>query len=71
MERDGDVSPDWRTIYAEEPDEDARGHRGRARTGSEPIAQGAPAKPGAGQVGHPEEAIDELKRKIERLARST
>ena len=63
MERDGDVSPDWRTIYAEEPDEDAASVEGERPAGLEPEAEAeAPAR-----AVTPEEAIDELKRKIERL----
>ncbi len=45
MERDGDVSPDWRTIYAEEPDEDAAGVEGEPAAGQEPEAQGVRRRP--------------------------
>jgi chromosome segregation protein len=83
MERDGDVSPDWRTIYAEEPDEEAGTAEGGEAEGGAPDASAAaqPAvalgEPGAtesqapaetpARAVTPEEAIDELKRKIERL----
>jgi chromosome segregation protein len=75
MERDGDVSPDWRTIYAEEPDEDA----GTDAEGAAAEAAGGEAAPEAAQPAEsreaaappravtPEEAIEELKRKIDRL----
>jgi chromosome segregation protein len=73
LERDGDLSPDWRTIYAEEPDDEA------AADGE--VAAGAEAAPAAGDATGtaagsaepplrpvtPEEAIDALKHKIERL----
>ncbi|MFO7692036.1 MAG: chromosome segregation protein SMC [Vicinamibacterales bacterium] len=70
MERDGDVSPDWRTIYAEEPDEDTAAAEGDREAGVRPdeaasdaaVPAESPARPVT-----PEEAIDELKRKIERL----
>jgi len=42
MERDGDVSPDWRTIYAEEPDEEAQAGR------PQPPAARASLRPGPG-----------------------
>ena len=78
MERDGDVSPDWRTIYAEEPDEEsAPADADRAAGAEEPAAEGlagAPSDEAAGaeagapaRAVTPEEAIEELKRKIERL----
>ncbi len=70
MERDGAVSPDWRAIYAEEPDDD----------GGVPEAEGVPpvvpAEDGAAVEAPlqadarpltPEDAIAELRRKIERL----
>jgi chromosome segregation protein len=78
MERDGDVSPDWRTIYAEEPDEEAAtGEADLAPMTEPPAGDGRAAAP-AGQEAAaapeaparavtPEEAIEELKRKIERL----
>jgi chromosome segregation protein len=75
MERDGDVSPDWRTIYAEEPDEDSAVEPtapADAGTGAAGLADAAAAAvaadtaPAARPVT-PEEAIEELKRKIERL----
>jgi chromosome segregation protein len=69
MERDGDVSPDWRTIYAEEPEEDATAEIGLAPgTEAEPEARpdGAAAEALARALT-PEEAIEELKRKIEKL----
>jgi chromosome segregation protein len=65
LERDGDVSPDWRTIYAEEPDEEAADAEARAEApAAEPAAADAAAP---GRAVTPDEAIDELKRKIERL----
>ena len=81
MERDGDVSPDWRTIYAEEPDEDAAAAEGERAAGPEEMAaegqaQAPSGEAAAGAAGPaeasartvtPEEAIDELKRKVERL----
>jgi chromosome segregation protein len=75
MERDGDVSPDWRAIYAEEPDEEAApGELDREVPAAEPAAAGQ-AEQHAGEAAAdappravtPEEAIEELKRKIERL----
>ncbi|MCX6552027.1 MAG: hypothetical protein NTY02_13685, partial [Acidobacteria bacterium] len=67
MERDGDVSPDWRTIYAEEPDEDAAADvEGAAAAGD--AGEPAPAVAEVpGRVLTPEDAIEELKRKIEKL----
>ena len=72
MERDGDVSPDWRTIYAEEPDEEAAAGEAEA-----PVAGGQAEVPAGTEAAAeteaapravtPEEAIEELKRKIERL----
>jgi chromosome segregation protein len=77
MERDGDVSPDWRTIYAEEPEEDAGavGAEAAAETAGSAVEgqpEGAaaeiPVEAGAApRAVTPEEAIEELKRKIERL----
>jgi len=83
LERDGDVSPDWRTIYAEEPDEEAGTAEGGEAEGGAPGAGAAaqpavaPGEPGAtesqapaeapARAVTPEEAIEELKRKIERL----
>jgi len=83
MERDGDVSPDWRTIYAEEPDEEAAAAEA-GPAGAEVSAAAAVEQPAAGpgetapaglaagaeepaRSVTPEEAIEELKRKIERL----
>jgi chromosome segregation protein len=66
MERDGDVSPDWRTIYAEEPDEEAAAAEAQPEAAGETPPEAAPAEPPARTLT-PEEAIDELKRKIERL----
>jgi chromosome segregation protein len=69
LERDGDVSPDWRTIYAEEPEEDATPEAGLApvaEPGAEPGPDGAAAEALARALT-PEEAIEELKRKIEKL----
>ena len=72
LERDGDVSPDWRTIYAEEPDEEAGageaeapGAGGQAEVPAG--AEAAAAAEAAPRAVTPEEAIEELKRKIERL----
>ncbi len=68
LERDGDVSPDWRTIYAEEPDEDSAAAEEPAEAASveAPLDTAPPVDTPARSVT-PEEAIDELKRKIERL----
>jgi chromosome segregation protein len=68
LERDGDVSPDWRTIYAEEPDEDSAAAEESAEAASvdAPLDTALPVDTPARSVT-PEEAIDELKRKIERL----
>ena len=73
MERDGDVSPDWRTIYAEEPDEEAVAAEASAAEQAG-AAVGETAAPGGtvpadapARTVTPEEAIEELKRKIERL----
>ena len=70
MERDGDVSPDWRTIYAEEPDEEAGAGEAEAPGAggqAEVPARAAAAAEAAPRAVTPEEAIEELKRKIERL----
>jgi len=68
LERDGDVSPDWRTIYAEEPDEDGAAAEESAEAASldAPLDTAPPVDTPPRSVT-PEEAIDELKRKIERL----
>jgi chromosome segregation protein len=82
MEQDGEVSPDWRTIYADEPDEDAAAdvpgepevqpdggaHDAAAAEGGEAGAEpeAKPAEPAA-RILTPEDAIEELKRKIEKL----
>ena len=71
LERDGDVSPDWRTIYADEPDEDAAtdapgGEQAEVQTEA-PAAEAAAEAVAPARAVTPEEAIDELKRKIERL----
>ncbi|HSP92332.1 MAG TPA: hypothetical protein VLN08_15570, partial [Vicinamibacterales bacterium] len=68
LERDGDVSPDWRTIYAEEPDEDSAAAEESAEAASvdAPLDSAPPADTPSRSVT-PEEAIEELKRKIERL----
>jgi len=69
MERDGDVSPNWRTIYAEEPEEDATAETELA-PGTEPEAEARPDGAAAEALARaltPEEAIEELKRKIEKL----
>ncbi|HOQ60020.1 MAG TPA: chromosome segregation protein SMC [Vicinamibacterales bacterium] len=80
MERDGDVSPDWRTIFAEEPDEepapaDAAGGAPAAgpAAGETAPAADAASSPRAEPADAPtrpitpEEAIGALKRKIEKL----
>jgi chromosome segregation protein len=69
MERDGDVSPDWRTIYAEEPDEEAAAGEaeGPAAPAGPPGESPAADAAAAARAVTPEEAIEELKRKIERL----
>ena len=66
MEQDGEVSPDWRTIYADEPDEDA-GPEAAADAAVQPEAAVQPPAEAAPRILTPEDAIDELKRKIERL----
>ncbi len=73
MERDGAVSPDWRAIYAEEPDEEPAADAGPAaesggdgaHAGVEPA--GEPVAPPEARTLTPEDAIAELRRKIERL----
>jgi chromosome segregation protein len=68
MERDGDVSPDWRTIYAEEPDEEAAAAEEATGAGAaEPVAESEAGAETPTRSVTPEEAIEELKRKIERL----
>ena len=69
MELDGDVSPDWRAIYAEEPEDDASAEIGLAPgTEAEPEARpDASAAEALARALTPEEAIEELKRKIEKL----
>jgi len=71
LERDGDVSPDWRAIYADEPEEDATAETGLAPvTKAEPEAAAGPDAAAAEALARaltPEEAIEELKRKIEKL----
>jgi chromosome segregation protein len=68
MERDGDVSPDWRTIYAEEPDEEAAAAEAATGAGAaEPVAEGEAGDEPPARSVTPEEAIEEMKRKIERL----
>ncbi len=76
MERDGAVSPDWRAIYADEPDEDAGAADAAAAPAAEPPAHGPEDDAGpAGEAATgpearpltPEDAIAELRRKIERL----
>lgn len=66
MERDGEVSPDWRTIYAEEPEEEVPAE-GEAQVGAEGGATEAAVPEALTRSVTPEEAIAELKRKIERL----
>ncbi len=76
LERDGDVSPDWRTIYAEEPEEDAGEPVAApgAETAAAPSAEGAEGETAEEPTAAPEprpltpeDAIAELRRKIERL----
>jgi chromosome segregation protein len=71
MERDGDVSPDWRAIYADEPEDDAaEAGTEVAGEGAEPAVEGADAPvaaPAEARPLTPEDAIAELRRKIERL----
>ena len=79
LERDGEVSPDWRTIYAEEPDEEAvapeaEGLGAGAPQDLRPAGAGEPgdaepsaAADAAGRALTPDDAIAELKRKIEKL----
>ena len=68
LERDGDVSPDWRTIYAEEPDEDSAAAEEPVEAASvEAPLETAPPVDAPARSVTPEEAIDELKRKIDRL----
>jgi chromosome segregation protein len=71
MERDGDVSPDWRTIYADEAEDEAVAAGDIVEAGTGEAAAGA-AEPVAAEepparTVTPEEAIEELKRKIDRL----
>jgi chromosome segregation protein len=66
MEQDGEVSPDWRTIYADEPDDDA-GTEALADDAAQPEAAVQTPAEEAPRILTPEDAIDELKRKIERL----
>ena len=66
MEQDGDVSPDWRTIYAEEPDEEAGGEAAVEAAGEQTAGAEAPVEP-TPRILTPEDAIEELKRKIEKL----
>jgi len=71
LERDGDLSPDWRTIYADEPEDEAAepGEPAAEVTGDEAAAAPADeaAEPAAARALTPEDAIAELKRKIEKL----
>jgi chromosome segregation protein len=72
MERDGDVSPDWRTIFAEEPEDETAGEAaaGADQPGEAVMTTGTQADAGGDASPRaltPEEAIEELKRKIERL----
>jgi chromosome segregation protein len=70
LERDGEVSPDWRTIYADDlDDEQARDLEGvELPAGPEVEAvEGPPVVEPAPRALTPEDAITELKRKIEKL----
>jgi chromosome segregation protein len=77
LERDGDVSPDWRTIYAEEPEDEAAPDAEAAAAGAETVspvdaeagdtAEAVAAAVPPVRVLTPEDAIAELKRKIEKL----
>ena len=71
LERDGDVSPDWRTIYADEPEEDAAAETDVAtehttEPGAASLPEGA-AVEALARALTPEDAIEEMKRKIEKL----
>jgi chromosome segregation protein len=66
MERDGGVSPDWRTIYAEEPEEESLAD-GEAASGEPEEVARVEAAPAEVRPLTPDDAISELKRKIERL----
>ena len=71
MERDGDVSPDWRTIFAEEPEDETADEAGAGdaapAAAAGPVAEGGEGSEPRARPLTPEEAIEELKRKIERL----
>jgi chromosome segregation protein len=67
MERDGAVSPDWRDIYAEEPEEEAAPEGEVAAAPAEPAAEIPAEAPAEPRPLTPEDAIAELRRKIERL----
>lgn len=80
MERDGAVSPDWRAIYAEEPEEDVSADDSLPPATPAPGVAGETADAGDAEAFRPatpeavearpltpEEAIAELRRKIERL----
>jgi len=74
LEREGEVSPDWRTIYAEEPEEESAPETESTippTATAEAIGETAPevlaaAEP-TSRVLTPEDAITELKRKIDKL----
>ncbi|MCX6542953.1 MAG: chromosome segregation protein SMC [Acidobacteria bacterium] len=70
LERDGEVSPDWRAIYADEPEdetaEDGERIQAPADTGAAPV-EGTPVAEPAPRALTPEDAITELRRKIDKL----
>jgi chromosome segregation protein len=70
MERDGAVSPDWRAIYGEELDEDGGAVEVDGAAAVVPAADetgGAAPRPAESRPLSPEDAIAEMRRKIERL----
>ncbi|MEI6667119.1 MAG: chromosome segregation protein SMC [Acidobacteriota bacterium] len=75
LERDGALSPDWRTIYADEPDEEPAQDAGPDDVAAAPSPVPADAEAsGDGAADHapsrvltPDEAIAELRRKIDKL----
>ncbi|MCX6537340.1 MAG: chromosome segregation protein SMC [Acidobacteria bacterium] len=74
LERDGEVSPDWRAIYADEPeDEPAQDTDGiqlppaGAEAAEVAAVEGSPVVEPAPRALTPEDAITELKRKIDKL----
>jgi len=70
LELDGEVSPDWRAIYADEPeDEPAQDAEGipLPADAEAAAAEGPPVVDSAPRALTPEDAITELRRKIEKL----